>query len=134
MPVPPQNAHTGFGEWTCAPLRGFCCSDRCGLWPFVTIGVLAQDTYRCRSLVISIQSRRSLRALANQRSVIAFARGACTWVLTIRTPPVVNTASNAAVSLASRSWMSNFMTAPVFAHRFAAHALVLNDLGRHGQP
>jgi len=50
----------------------------------------------------------SRRALATHRSAIAFARGACTGVLMICRPTAVNTASNAAVNLASRSRIKNF--------------------------
>src|SRR5215469_5288979 len=56
---------------------------------------------RCRSLVISIRSRHSRRALAIHLSAIAFARGARTVALMIRTPAAVSTASNAAVNLTS---------------------------------
>ena len=48
------------------------------------------------------------RALAIQRSAIAFARGAWTGVLMIRRPIAVNTASNALVNLVSRSRIKNF--------------------------
>ena len=54
------------------------------------------------------RSRHSRRALAIQRSAIAFARGAWTGVFTIRTPIAVNTASNAAVNFVSRSRIKNF--------------------------
>jgi hypothetical protein len=62
-------------------------------------------------LVISIRSRHSRRALAIYLSAIAiaiaFARGARTGVLMIRTAAEVNTASNAAVNLVSRSLIRN---------------------------
>ena len=60
--------------------------------------------------MISIRSRHSRRALAIHLSAIAFARGARTGVLMIRTPMAVNTASNAAVNLASRSRITNLTT------------------------
>jgi hypothetical protein len=57
--------------------------------------------------VISIRSRHSRRALPTQRSAIAFARGAWRGLLMIRAPTAVNTASDAAVNLASRSRIKN---------------------------
>jgi hypothetical protein len=53
--------------------------------------------------VISIRSRHSRRALAIQRSAIAFARGDRTGALTTRVPLPEKTSSNAAVNLLSRS-------------------------------
>jgi hypothetical protein len=54
-------------------------------------------------------------ALAIHLSAIAFAQGARTGVLMIRTPAAVSTASNAAVNLASRSRIRNFKPVnPVF--------------------
>jgi len=50
---------------------------------------------------MGIRSRHSRRALAIRRSAIAFALGARTGALMIRTPMAVNTASNAAVNLAA---------------------------------
>ena len=50
-----------------------------------------RTSHRCRSSAISIWSRHSRRALPTQRSAIAFARGARTGVLMIRTPVAVNT-------------------------------------------
>lgn len=47
-------------------------------------------------------------ALEIQRSQIAFARGAWTGVLMMRTSVAVKTASNASVYLASRSLIRNF--------------------------
>jgi hypothetical protein len=68
---------------------------QCPVWPVdvVVIGVLAQDQLQMPFPVISVRSRHSRRALPIQRSAIAFARGACTGVLMIRTPMAVNTAS-----------------------------------------
>jgi hypothetical protein len=43
-----------------------------------------------------------------KRSAIALARGACTGVLMVRTLAAVSTASNAAVSLASRPRMRTY--------------------------
>jgi len=57
--------------------------------------------------MISIRSRHSQRALAIQRSAIAFAWGARTGVLIIRAPAAASTTSNAAVNLASRSRIRN---------------------------
>ena len=50
----------------------------------------------------------SRRALAIQRSQIAFARGARTGVAMTRMPAAAKTASNASVYLASRSLIRNF--------------------------
>lgn len=49
----------------------------------------------------------SRRAVPTQRSAIAFARGARTGVLMIRTPREVNTSSKTLMYLASRSRMRN---------------------------
>ena len=57
--------------------------------------------------MISIRSRHSRRALAIHLSAIAFARGARTGALMIRTPTAASTASNAVVNLASRSLIKN---------------------------
>ena len=74
--------------------------------------------------VISIRSRHSRRALVIHRSAIAFARGAWTGVLMIRTPAAANTASKAAVNLASRSRIRNSARPPVSeAHRQVAGLL-----------
>ena len=54
----------------------------------------------------------SRRALAIQRSQIAFARGARTGVVMTRMPAAVKTASNAPVYLASRSLIRNFKPVP----------------------
>lgn len=59
------------------------------------------DTWRVRS-------RQSRRALAIQRSAMAFARGAWTGAFTIRPPIAVNAASDAAVNFVSRSRIKNF--------------------------
>jgi hypothetical protein len=67
--------------------------------------------------VISIRSRHSRRALEIHRSAIAFARGARTAVLIIRTPAAASTASKAAVNLASRSF---------YVKRFGTHRLVIS--------
>jgi MmyB-like transcription regulator ligand binding domain len=85
-------------------IAGGCSRPSGGLWRSVRCGrcELKCSTYsprtrrRCRSPVISIRSRHSRRALAIQRSAIAFARGACTGVLMIRTPIAVKTASKEA--------------------------------------
>lgn len=52
---------------------------------------------------MSIRSVHSARAVRTNRSAIALIRGACGTVFTTSIPQVVNTASNAAVNLASRS-------------------------------
>jgi hypothetical protein len=53
------------------------------------------------------RSVHSRRALAIQRSQIAFARGARTGVAMTRMPAATKTASNAPVYLASRSLIKN---------------------------
>jgi hypothetical protein len=53
--------------------------------------------------VISIRSVHSARAVRTNLSAIAFIRGACGAVGTTSIPQAVNTASNAAVNLESRS-------------------------------
>ena len=63
---------------------------------------------RCSSRSVLPAARHSWRALAIQRSAIAFARGAWTGVWMIRTPVALNTASNAAVNFVSRSRIRNF--------------------------
>jgi hypothetical protein len=52
---------------------------------------------------MSIRSVHSRRTVPTQRSAIAFARGACGGVRITSAPAAVNTASNAAVNLLSRS-------------------------------
>jgi hypothetical protein len=58
---------------------------------------------RRRSPAISIRSRHSPRALAIQRSATAFARGAWTGVLMMRTP----IAANPALHFAAQSRIKN---------------------------
>jgi hypothetical protein len=52
----------------------------------------------CDLRILKDQAAEPVRALPTQRSVIAFARGARTGVLMIRTPTAANTASNASVN------------------------------------
>jgi len=63
----------------------------------------AKTTRACRSPTMSIRSVDPARAVRTNLSAIAFIRGACGAVATTSIPQPVNTASNAAVNLESRS-------------------------------
>jgi len=89
-----------FGR-ACGAVCG-CCSGRCAR---------AGPAAGAVSPVISIRSGHSRRALAIQRSAIAFARGAWTGVLMMRVPAAVRTASDAAVNLVPRSRIKDLIRA-----------------------
>ena len=74
----------------------------------VVIGVLAEDQAQVPFAGDQYPVQALAGALPTQRSAIAFARGARTGDLMIRRPAAANTASNAAVNLASRSRIRNF--------------------------
>jgi len=63
----------------------------------------ARTRRECRSPAMRIRSVHSARAVRTNLSAIEFMRGACGAVITTFIPQAVNTASNAAVNLESRS-------------------------------
>ena len=67
--------------------------------------------------------------LPTKRSAIALARGARTGVLMMRTSMAVNTASNAAVNLASRSRMRNRKRWPASSRSMSEVAGLLGQPG-----
>jgi hypothetical protein len=90
--------------------RGDGPRDRWGLSkrPLGPVGVVVvevdgEDSSRWRRLTISVRSSSSRRRVLIHRSAIAFAFGDRTGVRTIRIASAVKTASNAAVTLVSRS-------------------------------
>ena len=86
------------GAGSASGAAGGCCSDR--------------RTRRGRAADASSGDQEAVEAFAAdvpiQRSAIALARGAWTGVWMMRTPTAVNTASKAAVNLASRSRIRNW--------------------------
>ena len=112
-PISPQNPDISAWGW-CVRRSGGRILVECPVRPagVVMVGVLAQD----QPQVPFAGDQHPVQALAaappTQRSAIAFARGARIGVLMIRTPIAVNTASNAAVNLASRSRITNFSPSP----------------------
>ena len=108
--VPAQNSDVhAQGSWMRAPGRRPLL--QCPVRPVrvVVIDVLTEDQPQVPFAGYQPRSRHSRRALAIQRSAIAFARGAWTGDLMIRIPAAASTASKAAVNLVSRSRIRNFL-------------------------
>ena len=107
-PVTAPSAHNGHFRRRMSPPCGRVLL-QCPVRPMaiVMIDVLAQDQPQVPFAGDQHPVQALAAALAIQRSAIAFARGARTGVLMIRTAAEVNTASNAAVNLVSRSLTKN---------------------------
>jgi hypothetical protein len=69
----------------------------------VVLDVDPQRTLEMALATMSSRSRHSRRRLPNQRSIIAFARGARTGVRRIRTPSERNTSSKGAVVMGNEN-------------------------------
>jgi len=108
-PIPPGNAHIRHGCGWIGRSGGWGLVQR-PVRPVavVVIDVLAKDQPQVPFAGDQHPVQALTRALAIQRSAIAFARGAMTGIWMIRTPIAVNTVSNAAVNLVSRSRIRNF--------------------------